>query len=244
MRARVSGSAITAHGDSLAAPYVEFYGNEPTGFPTGWTVSGSSPNRVLIDPSGHQYSPELPTQTAPSGASGVTVDNGVDAPAAVTTLVAAGAVIAGSSATLLTTQLLGPFVIAFDTPGLLDDTLSGPGVDTLDLPAGCVADIFITVTAPWDVASGDEFIVRVTSNGADPTSLLNLNIYSTQGYDADNRVRPAMLPFAAGGFGVSQASHRVLVIADTTVNVLLGNYGGPLTLGEANVYAIIATPAA
>jgi hypothetical protein len=59
MRARIVGTAITAHGDTLAAPYAEFGVNEPAGFPTGWTASGAAPDRVLIAPDGHQFSAEI-----------------------------------------------------------------------------------------------------------------------------------------------------------------------------------------
>lgn len=73
MRVRLSGSTITAHGDALGTPYVEFYGNEPVGFPADWTVVGSSPNRLLKDPRGQVVSVELPDQAAPapSGGSGL-----------------------------------------------------------------------------------------------------------------------------------------------------------------------------
>jgi hypothetical protein len=59
MRARIVAAAITAHGDTLAAPYAEFAANEPAGFPTGWTASGSAPDRVLIDPAGHLFGAEV-----------------------------------------------------------------------------------------------------------------------------------------------------------------------------------------
>jgi hypothetical protein len=82
MRVRLSGSTITAHGDNLGTPYVEFPVNEQAGFPTGWTVTGSSPNRILKNPNGHEVAREqVSPETAPSGGgSGVTVTGTGGAP--------------------------------------------------------------------------------------------------------------------------------------------------------------------
>lgn len=122
MRARLSGSTITAHGDNLAAPFVEFYGNEPLGFPAGWTVTGSSPNRVLVDPQGHAYSPELPTQTAPAAESGggsLSVTDGTRTVAAATSLSVPNVTDGGDGV-----AVLGPIT---GSPGVIYYSEADPG---------------------------------------------------------------------------------------------------------------------
>jgi hypothetical protein len=70
---------------------------------------------------------------AGGGSGGVTVDNTVDPPAEVTTIIALGATIAGAEATLVTTQLLSADV-AFDTPGIK----TYPGISLFEIPAGAM----------------------------------------------------------------------------------------------------------
>lgn len=246
MRVRLSGSTITAHGDNLGAPYVEFPGNEPLGFSTNWTVSGSSPTRKLLDPSGHEYSVELPTQTAPAGSgSGVTVDNGVDAPAAVTTLVAPGAVIAGSSATLINLQLLGPFPVAWNTPGFMtppDDW----GPELLTIPAGCLFQVFAFITTIFNQPGFME--IRLTP---DPTGFAHaidvVKYYgvSTPRVDTGAAVESRRVISSETGVGTLD---NVLPRWGFTPDErsVVASYqpdADDATAGAADIYALIATPA-
>lgn len=243
MRVRLSGSTITAHGDNLGTPYVEFPGNEPLGFSTNWTVSGSSPNRKLVDPHGHEYSVELPTQTAPGGGgSGVTVDNGVDAPAAVTTLVAPGAVIAGDMATLVYLQQIGPFRVDFDTPGLGDN-----GVAVADLSAGTLVIrawmIFRTI---WDQPGTVE--VQIGHDPASQTRTIVSYIANASQAFADNayaRLESDEAAFTTGTQdSIPWATPTSRIAHSVDPNQLIVYAGvSAATTGSADIYAILAIAA-
>jgi len=153
MRVRLSGSTITAHGDSLGTPYVEFPGNEPLGFPTGWTISGSSPNRLLVDPNGHEFSRELVTpgtMPVPSGGAAQTV------------------------------SLLGPFHVTFETVGFVSP--ADDGIEIFDIPAGSLGRVIVIVRTLFDsgaiyISIGDYSGGSVRGGGTWKAGSSNVNAF-------------------------------------------------------------------
>jgi hypothetical protein len=149
----------------------------------------------------------------------------------------------GDSATLLTTQLIGPFHVAFDTPDFVN-----PGGAPLDLgvalPTGTMvlrALVFVT-EAFGDplLTDGLEYIEVTVGVGANLIGQwaaaagvdANINIEAVARYVADN---PQFLPYA-----ISRAAFAIE--DDTPLQAACWASATP-TAGQADIYAIIATPA-
>jgi hypothetical protein len=167
------------------------------------------------------------------GGSGVTVDNGSDPPAAVTTLVAPGAVIAGDSATLpLSVQLIGPFPIAFDDTNIDNGDV---GVILAPLDQGVlIVRAWMEVTSLWAYGQSAAFHVIVAPD-SDPTDGLDVAIYiaATLGVQGDAHI-----------IGEASASTRSNATARMVeVGHLAAWTSVTPTSGAGNIYAIIATPA-
>jgi hypothetical protein len=186
------------------------------------------------------------TPQAELGGASVLVNNGVDAPAAVTTLVAPGAVIAGDMATLLYVQLFKK-TVHFDDVGLR----ANPGVATgWDVAVGAwITDAWVVLTTAFD--SGSFLTLQTDVNGDSvmpgvPVDDVSLLEYAegdlSQALDGEpaGPFLDARSRFIAAGVGGRVIPAKLL---GGSFYVRVSNAASPLTVGEAEVYAIIATPA-
>jgi hypothetical protein len=191
-----------------------------------------------------RYYPEAPGGT---GSGGVTVDNTVDPPAAVTTLVAPAAIVSGDTATFpLGLALIGPYTADFDA----DDLGDIGWIPLVQVPASTVVlRLIARVTEAWDVANahlrlqiardhdgnsdyrtlGQVPCFEVTSpvNTLDPSS----EVWMEANYQ--NAAPGDGLAFTVAGAGPAGAWLGVFPHTDDTP-----------TAGSADIYALIATPAA
>jgi hypothetical protein len=180
MRVTIDGSGnILTHGDSLSGGgVIEFPVNELPGFPSGWTVSGSAPSRKLLF-QGHEVAVETPTAEAErvpsSGGGGVTIDNTVDPPMTVATLVAPGAEITDNEARLFSSTASGTGVTAS-----VSMTATAEGGDaeaqrtaTTDLGAANVTSRATVTDAAGGVAEAQNI---ATSQAHNATANLSANV--------------------------------------------------------------------
>jgi hypothetical protein len=222
MRVTIDGSGnILTHGDSLSGgSVIEFPVNELPGFPSGWTVSGSAPSRKLRF-QGHEVAVETPTAEAervPStGGGGVTIDNTVDPPMAVATLVAPGAEIVGDEARLFSSTATGTGVTAS-----VSMTATAEGGDaeakrtaTTDLGAANVTSFATVTDAGGGVAEANNV---ATSQAHNATANLSANVVA--------------------GFGAAQASNAAASFngnADATSSAYAAGDGNAVTSNFAGV---------
>jgi hypothetical protein len=175
-------------------------------------------------------------QAQGGGSGGVNVDNGTDPPAAVTTLVAPGAVIADGTATLpLNIQRIGPFHVAYNDPNVGSDFAFLATIT----PGVLVLTTFMLVTDGW-----------VNSGGSPASNSFYLSVgrITTADYTAANA--------SAGFIGAEPEDVATGAPFGRKASVLAGLAGsgtdlefqgypdsGAFTAGAADIYAIIATPA-
>jgi hypothetical protein len=171
------------------------------------------------------------------GGSGVTVDNGTDPPAAVTTLVAPGAVLNEGSATLLGLRLLGPFRANFDDIGIDAD------------PGGFA----VGVTIPQDTVVIKAWVTAVTSWVADGSDAghscylgLGIGAGILTSYETNFGASPLSPPadgHEASATGLIHYSQVVTAVGGSPLTVAVYPASGSFTSGALDVYAIIVSPA-
>lgn len=169
------------------------------------------------------------------GSGGVTVDNGSDPPAAVTTLVAAGAdVSTPGTATLLNMRLLGPFPVAFNTAGL-NNPNTGDGYEIASIiPAGALFTAFWMQDNQWDVAGTATLVAgRPNQGGAGGT----LKSYAAQPGDA-----PAAATWEMVLDTDSPGAGWMLALEEMSLYAAFWPDAGNPTTGAANIYALISQP--
>jgi hypothetical protein len=196
-----------------------------------WSVDrGVAGTTAATHSNGATLTQYYPDAAGGVGGSGVNVDNGVDPPAAVTTLVAPGAVIAGDSATLLTTRLLGPFTVTSATPDI------GDGAFLADIAEGT---IIVRTWAVTDTAFDTGAILTIGLGSADfgpPDDDWDTLSYHAVDNLTGNPGRIFETPTPDGAL-----PPRVGISSST--GVLTAYIAQAVTQGSARVYAIIATPA-
>jgi hypothetical protein len=153
----------------------------------------------------------------------------------------------GEGAVGLIITRLGPFRVNYNTPNI------GDGIKVADLDAGTVViGAWVEVLVPWD-AHADDARVDVCAGGATwgspnfnyftvTASRVGANIGPTAP-DAD--VAPAALvrEFPTGGQVTSSQNSPVRLVTAGALVACTAN-DGSATQGSADIYAIIATPAA
>lgn len=168
------------------------------------------------------------TGEPPTGSASLSVDNGVDPPAEVTTLVAPGAAVDGDTATLVQTRLLGPFHVTFETPGLENPAEFGVVVGPVLLPGTVVVSAWFVVTETW-VGDVDQMQVNIVS--AD-----GLGIAASPSLSAS----PYVISHPVGYAGDLFSFVFLNVSAQLAVSVWMSS--GSLSGGEADIYALATTP--
>jgi hypothetical protein len=182
------------------------------------------------------------------GDSGVTVDNGTDPPAAVTTLVAPGAVIAGEQATLaaLSFQLIGPVRVNVGDSGAKILNSQGPGaggVEIADIPDGSVVDAWIA--GPGWVSPGGGLTTILGYVGVGSLAVWD-TVGPLNGWDlmSPSGGQTVISEYFAPG-GLFEAQRGVRAVADGDQTLIAGyqtNNDGTPSSGYFDVYVIIAAP--
>jgi hypothetical protein len=186
-----------------------------------------------------------PDPVGTGGSGGVTVDNGTDPPAAVTTLVAPGAVIVDGTADLsavLQLRLIGPFSIDYTMGALLSSE-----VEMTALASGTyVLNAWAFVTTHWTasppLSESDLHMNIGVGNATDGTALATTDA-AISARDADPGLPFALTENVANG--AAGVSKSIVKVTDDGqfLCVDMQNFGAALTAGAADIYAIIAVPA-
>lgn len=187
---------------------------------------------------------------------GVNVDNGVDAPAAVTTLVAPGAVIDGSSATLPVTFRLASVAVTYQTPG----AEVYPGAPLFAVVAGeWIVDYWIQLQTQFNVTNTDWTYLQLglATDGPVSSDGPSWNIGTANALETTTPTGDLELnahggltdPFDHGAASIGNQGFARIVPArvrvDCNVTGFIGTDGtGGLSVGALTAFAIIATPAA
>jgi hypothetical protein len=184
-------------------------------------------------------------QAQGGGSGGVNVDNGTDPPAAVTTLVAPGAVIMDGTADLsavLQLRLIGPFSIDYTMGALLSSE-----VELDALASGTyVLNAWAFVTTHWTASpplgENDLHMNIGVGNATDGTALATADA-ALSARDADPGLPFALTENVANG--AAGVSKSIVKVTDDGqfLCVDMQNFGAALTAGAADIYAIIAVPA-
>jgi hypothetical protein len=177
-----------------------------------------------------------PFETGGAGGGGVTVDNLTDPPMSVTTLIAPGAQISGSEATLLTTYLLGPYTVNWNDSNVGTDVHEvGPIDDGLLIVNG-----WMFPTTPWThtggapVTSSFYITVHVASalGGGHEADLTVASYDGVQTFNSGAEPDPA---------GVGSV-YKSVALTDATSTIGFQAYAdaGTLTAGVADIYLLVA----
>lgn len=175
------------------------------------------------------------------GSGGVTVDNTVDPPFSASTIIAAGATeSAPDEATLVSpVSLLGPFAVAFNTPGLVNPVFQGIPLATL--PDGAMVIRLIAIpTIAW--AGGEATAIMIHWEYGNPADWDNTgsNI-STQSKLLDAGAGPIEAPYDIPGMQLLTCARLVAPL--NAIGLYITADGTGLESGAADIYALIATPA-
>jgi hypothetical protein len=179
-----------------------------------------------------------------SGGDGLILDNTVDPPTLITSLVAPGAVLTGDSADLsglLQLRRIGPFNVAWDS----DPT----NISSAGVPIGPTFDAGTVILATWATRI-QAWAPTITPNGyidiyealADSGDAGWATSFRTLKHYVDPAYSDTGGELAAGGVtetfirGPLETGHRMYFAVYT-------DSGDPLTAGEADIYAVIAESA-
>ena len=170
---------------------------------------------------------------AGAGGGGLTVDNGTDPPAEVTTLIAPGAVIDGSEAMLpigtLTLRQFGPFAVSGATSGIGDPE----GIEIATIAAGVTLND-VWITGPDVSGEGTGSLQINVQDIEDANRLICQAAVTTIERDGPGEHGVTSMHFETGGptVAITELSLRAVLI------------GGDWTLGSAKIYYITTEPAA
>lgn len=195
------------------------------------------------------------TPIDPTGG-GVSVDNGTDPPAAVTTLVAPGAVIAGSSATLPLNYRLVHVPVPYNAANLV---YPDAGLLVTAFAAGeWLIDAWVGLTTLFDNGTATSIAAALVTDGPNPAAWPNsswellansidsdaatldvqMDLHAINGSTVFGKVVSQMdgatLARAVPAKAFIDCNLRIVVYPDTAQ---------VLTAGQADIYAIIASPA-
>jgi hypothetical protein len=178
------------------------------------------------------------------GGAGVTVDNTVDPPVAVSSIIAPGATIVGDEADLtgvLQMRLLGPFNVTPATSGFMDPPgFVGPLITTL--ASGVLFQPFAVEVAAFDETG---LVEITTTQPTAPLAQYHVGLYAGNAYDV---IQTESDKEYAGVGDVQAAAGRVagprwsLTVASTPIHIACYSDATPPSEGSLNVYLLIAEP--
>lgn len=183
------------------------------------------------------------------GSSGVTVDNQSDPPAAVTTLVAPGAVLSDGQADFSAVggeqriRLLGPYTAEFDTPDFVDPLSGGATIGTIPADVLILRTMVQMVTAFDGITDSTACTLDIWtgSNEEDPKILVSFNNCLFMQSDGTGNGLYGLYP-SSEGLPTSTSSIRGTEV-EVPLTVAFFPDNGPCTQGELEVYLLIAEPA-
>ena len=139
----------------------------------------------------------------------------------------------GSVGVALAATLLGPFHVAFNTPNLMDPAEYGADVGTL--PGDCLFQFFAIITTNWNQPG--ELAIAASVDGH-----MGANV-TVAAYSDSVAAITAGTTFLEGFRETGQTP--VWGVTTNPMHIVVGFYPNSThpTTGEADIYAIIATPA-
>jgi hypothetical protein len=218
-------------------------GEATTSAPRIRVIRGAGGTTMATHSSGTTLTPLIPPSSAVGG-DGLILDNTVDPPTLITSLVAPGAVLTGDSADLsglLQLRRIGPFNVAWDS----DPT----NISSAGVPIGPTFDAGTVILATWATRI-QAWAPTITPNGyidiyealADSGDAGWATSFRTLKHYVDPAYSDTGGELAAGGVtetfirGPLETGHRMYFAVYT-------DSGDPLTAGEADIYAVIAESA-
>jgi hypothetical protein len=196
-----------------------------------------------------EHGARVPTQAALDGleallgGGGLTVDNGTDPPAVVSTLFAPGASLSGSSATLIClTRLSADFAVT--DAGLVNP--EDNGVAAIDIPSGSMFHAFALQTTTFNGLSEVDLAAAETPTGS-ALPLVSYQHVGTIAVESFGSLEPNFNVGADDQASVLATSLSKWALATADLHIYVAIYPDALqtlTVGALRVYALIATPVA